>query len=64
MQKTCFDTLMEKYLEGETSKEEEKKIFDELLKFYNEILRIVRIRRQEERYEKDELERCPRAGTF
>jgi len=54
MRKTEFDELIGKYLEKKTSEKEEKKILDELLKFYNEILRIVRISTLIRRHEEHE----------
>lgn len=57
MLKAEFDKLIEKYLEEKTSKEEEKKILDELLKFYNKILGIIhinKINKIEKRYEENE----------
>lgn len=57
MLKAEFDELIGKYLERKTSKEEEKKMLDELLKFYNGILRIVRISTSIRRYKEYE-ENC------
>lgn len=57
MLKAEFDELIGKYLERKTSKEEEKKILDELLKFYNQFLSIIRINRLVRRHEEYE-ENC------
>lgn len=54
MLKAEFDELIKKYLERKTNKEEEKKILDELLKFYNEILKIIRVSTSIRRYKEYE----------
>ena len=42
MQETLMDKLIQKYLKGQTTREEERKILDEFMKFYNTLAENLR----------------------